>query len=360
MNALLLYCRAGFEKECAAEIQQHSEALGIFGYIKTATNSAYVLFYCYEQEAADQLAHQVKLKQLVFARQLIVGCAALSGMPLKDRISAIVTHSTHLPLCGSLMVETADSSEAKVLSKLCRKLTVPLRRELRKLQHLLPEDNARRPTMHLMMTSHDSGVLGYSYTFNHSPEYMGILRLKFPNSAPSRSTLKLEEAFMTFIPASEREKRLASGLHAVDLGASPGGWTYQLVRRGMMVVAVDNGPMATSLMDTGQVKHLQMDGFKYIPKKTNVHWLVCDMVEKPAKVAHLMAMWLVHGYCREAIFNLKLPMKRRFQQLNECIGLIEQLMVKHAIEYQLQAKQLYHDREEITLHLCVNSVLREQ
>lgn len=37
--------------------------------------------------------------------------------------------------------------------------------------------------------------------------------------------------------------------------------------------------------------------------------MVCDMVEKPAKVAALMAQWLVNGWCRETIFNLKLPMK---------------------------------------------------
>lgn len=42
-------------------------------------------------------------------------------------------------------------------------------------------------------------------------------------------------------------------MYAVDLGACPGGWTYQLVKRNMWVSSVDNGPMAQSLMDTGQV-----------------------------------------------------------------------------------------------------------
>ena len=30
----------------------------------------------------------------------------------------------------------------------------------------------------------------------------------------------------------------------VDLGACPGGWTYQLVKRGLFVYAVDHGKMA--------------------------------------------------------------------------------------------------------------------
>lgn len=36
---------------------------------------------------------------------------------------------------------------------------------------------------------------------------MGIPRLKFPADAPSRSTLKLEEAFHVFIPADEWDER---------------------------------------------------------------------------------------------------------------------------------------------------------
>jgi 23S rRNA C2498 (ribose-2'-O)-methylase RlmM len=47
---------------------------------------------------------------------------------------------------------------------------------------------------------------------------MGIPRLKFPADAPSRSTLKLEEALHVFIPADEWDERLANGMYAVDLG----------------------------------------------------------------------------------------------------------------------------------------------
>lgn len=52
---------------------------------------------------------------------------------------------------------------------------------------------------------------------------MGIPRLKFPTDAPSRSTLKLEEAFFVFLTEKEREARLSHGMTAVDLGACPGG-----------------------------------------------------------------------------------------------------------------------------------------
>ncbi|GAL24967.1 LSU rRNA 2'-O-methyl-C2498 methyltransferase RlmM [Vibrio variabilis] len=53
----------------------------------------------------------------------------------------------------------------------------------------------------------------------------------------------MEEAFHVFIPKEEWDERLASGMWGVDLGACPGGWTYQLVRRSMFVHAIDNGMM---------------------------------------------------------------------------------------------------------------------
>ena len=151
--------------------------------------------------------------------------------------------------------------------------------------------------------------------------------------------------------ADEWDERLASGMYAVDLGACPGGWTYQLVKRNMWVSSVDNGPMAQSLMDTGQVTWLREDGFRYRPTRNNISWMVCDMVEKPAKVAALMASWLVNGWCRETIFNLKLPMKKRYEEVSQNLAYIQQQLDEHGINVEIQARQLYHDREEVTVHI---------
>jgi len=212
-------------------------------------------------------------------------------------------------------------------------------------------ETPKRPVVHVFFIAPGCCYTGYSYSNNNSPFYMGIQRLKLPSEAPSRSTLKLEEAFHTFIPADEWDERLANGMHAVDLGACPGGWTYQLTQRNMWVCSVDNGPMAQSLMDTGQVTWLQEDGFKYKPSRNNISWMVCDMVEKPAKVASLMATWLINGWCRETIFNLKLPMKKRYEEVSQNLALIHEKLAEHGISAEIQARQLYHDREEVTVHV---------
>jgi len=113
---------------------------------------------------------------------------------------------------------------------------------------------------------------------------------------------------------------------------------------------VDNGPLTDALLATGMVEHLRTDGFRYRPKRP-VHWMVCDMVEKPLRIAQLVAEWMARGDCREAIFNLKLPMKKRYQTVAEARQLILSRLQKANIECELRFKQLYHDREEVTGHL---------
>ncbi|NRA59649.1 MAG: 23S rRNA (cytidine(2498)-2'-O)-methyltransferase RlmM [Psychrobium sp.] len=351
-NGLLLYCRRGFEKECAGEIQQLATEQEVYGYCVVSDNSGYVLYVTTDLAEADKLANHISFNQLVFARQMIVVVDKLTDLPSEDRISAVLAATEHLPLCGDIRVETPDTNEAKELLGFCRKFTVPLRAALRKQEVLTAKEHNKKPVLHLMLLDSSQGFIGYSYPKNNSPFFMGIARLKFPSDAPSRSTLKLEEAILLFLPKGIIEKRMHSGMKAVDLGACPGGWTYQLVRRGLFVKAVDNGPMAQSLMDTGQVTHLMADGFKYQPERT-VDWMICDMVEKPMKVADLMGDWLVNQWCRATIFNLKLPMKKRHLEVQKCLEHIQARLRKAGMRYELQCKHLYHDREEVTVAIQI-------
>ncbi len=352
MNKVILYCRPGFEKECAAEISEKAGALDIFGFVRVKDHSGYVIFECYQHDEADKLIRELPFRDLIFARQMLLTGELLRDLPVDDRITPIVGMLTGaIQGAGDLRVEVPDTNESKELMKFCRKFTVPLRGALRAQKILATREEAFRPVIHVFFIAPGCCYVGYSYSNNNSPFYMGIPRLKFPSDAPSRSTLKLEEAFHIFIPHDEWDERLGSGMYAVDLGASPGGWTYQLVKRSMMVHAVDNGAMAESLMATGQVMHHQADGFKFEPPRNNVYWLVCDMVEKPSRVAQLAADWVVNGWCREAIINLKLPMKKRYEEVNQNLALVRDALQENGIHSEVHAKQLYHDREEVTVHI---------
>jgi 23S rRNA (cytidine2498-2'-O)-methyltransferase len=67
----------------------------------------------------------------------------------------------------------------------------------------------------------------------------------------------------------------------------------------------------------------------------------------------MAADWVINGWCSEAIFNLKLPMKQRYQEVVACFNLIAERFMKAGLGYELSAKHLYHDREEITCLLRI-------
>ena len=352
MKNLFLFCRAGYEKECAAEIQQRAEALNVGGFVKATNNDAYVIFQSFEDDGAETLAKAIDLNSLIFARQMFAATELLSNLPETDRVSPIVAALSEVSKAGELRVETPDTNEAKELSAFCRKLTVPLRQGLKKSGSLLAVENPKRPIIHVCFIGPGKAYVGYSLSNNSSPYFMGIPRLKMAADAPSRSSLKLDEAFGQFLTKEEQEERLRSGLNSVDLGACPGGWTYQLVRRGMFVAAVDNGPMDEKLMQTGQVKHYREDGFRFEPPRKNIYWLVCDMVEKPARVAELIEAWAINGWFKEAIFNLKLPMKSRYKEVTAILSTMSEILKENGItDFKVQCKHLYHDRDEVTVHL---------
>ncbi|WP_018169684.1 23S rRNA (cytidine(2498)-2'-O)-methyltransferase RlmM [Thioalkalivibrio sp. ALMg9] len=347
-SGLLLYCRAGFEADLTAELTDRAARAGLGGFARVQPGSGYVHFEpsgC----TVEGLARALPFEELIFARQVFPALPALEGLDRADRLTPIIEQAfaAGCPV-DSIWHEMPDTNEGKGLRRLIKAVERPLASVLRKRGVLRAQAGGLR--LHVFWHSGDCVQLGLSRPGERSEWPGGILHLRSPREAPSRSTLKLEEAWHTFIPRDAWDTRLAQGMQAVDLGAAPGGWTWQLVRRGMYVHAVDNGPMDAPLMATTQVEHHREDAFSWVPPKS-VTWLVCDIVDKPSRVAARMADWLEAGWCREAIFNLKLPMKQRWQTVYDCLDHIEERLLDARIAHQMRARQLYHDREEITVHV---------
>lgn len=350
MSGLMLYCRPGFEKECLGEINQVAGDQGLFGWSNLEANSGFVVFETEQAEAVYPV-----LSQLVFSRDGWPIYARLSDLNPKDRLSPIlealqsILDSTAIEQFGSVSCEYAEGDSYHATSRFAGKFVNPLRQSLRQKGILTPKERKNLPALRLFFRDSSNVLIGVDKPEQRPSWPMGVARLKFPPSAPSRSTLKLEEAFIHFL-GSDWRNQLDDHHTAVDLGAAPGGWTWQLVNQKMYVHAVDNGPMAESLMNTGLVDHVQEDGFVWKPKN-RVNWLVCDMVEKPAKVARLMYQWLHERHADAAIFNLKLPMKKRLQQWLDIKEQLDMLIAEQHPGAIFQARHLYHDREEITVYL---------
>lgn len=329
----LLYCRPGFERDCLQETQASA--------VEANANSGFIVI---------QGKPRLHYDQLTFARQLITLHGEIKELPERDRLTPLVEAIPETPAqFGALWLETPDTNDGKTLSGFIRRFQPLLEEKLRASGRLT--DDAKLPRLHIFFPDKNRALIGSSDPRNSANAPMGILRMKMPYEAPSRSVLKLAEAFEVFLSEDDKSHWIKQGMHAVDLGAAPGGWTWHLVQLGMQVVAVDNGPLKGVVAEHPSVKHLRQDGFRYRPKHT-VDWLVCDMVEQPGRVAALVSDWVASGATNRAIFNLKLPMKKRVEALAEALAGIRVVLDKKGFKYRLQAKQLYHDREEVTVFLA--------
>lgn len=343
MALIVAHCRPGFETECAAELHAMAQAWDAELDTEIPALGGLVL----ARGDVRALVEQIDVKLLVFTRQWFLALEEVELDP-KNRVDGILK-ALGRSSGAALFIESSDSEPGRELQGLCRAITAPLEQALKKA-NMLREGSDQR--LHVLFLDGTHALVGYAPIARSHAEPMGIRRLRMPKDAPSRSTLKLEEALHEFIPRSEWPHRLKPKMRAVDLGACPGGWTYQMVQLGLYVTAVDHGQIDDRLMATGQVEHRALDGFLYKPER-KVDWLLCDMVDKPMRVAQLLAKWLQNGWCREAIVNLKLPMKKRYEELERCLDVIEKPLLDKEREFELHVKQLYYDREEVTLHVRV-------
>ncbi len=365
---VVAHCRAGFEPEAALDLGALAASAGTdvdvaaFAGIVVATPRSF---------DAPHWKRALDRTKPVFIRSLFIGTGphalfdptATKGRP--DRVAPLTMladafrsdfvvpgfqgPARERPAFAELRLETPDTNDGKELSGLCRSLMPRLSAQLAERGTLVAGEGGTgvpRPRLHVLFADGAHVYVGASQPPWGSPWPMGIPRLRMPRAAPSRSALKLVEAFVTLLGERELEL-LHAGMRAVDLGAAPGGWSWQLAHRGLRVTAVDNGPLKGEIADDPLVTHLRADGLTYLPRRP-VDWMVCDIVLQPARIAALVGRWIGEGHARRAIFNLKLPMKKRFEETMRCRQIIEDALSPAPGRYMISLRQLFHDREEVT------------
>ena len=101
---------------------------------------------------------------------------------------------------------------------------------------------------------------------------------------PSRAYLKLWEAL------TRLGVHPGPGDDCLDLGASPGGWTWVLANLGATVTAVDRAPLDPRVAGLPGVTQVVDDAFSF-PLRA-VDWLVCDVIAYPVRTLALLERWL--------------------------------------------------------------------
>ncbi len=169
----------------------------------------------------------------------------------------------------------------------------------------------------------------------------GAIRFQREEGQISRAKFKLLEAENVFgIDFTAFRK-------ALDVGAAPGGWTSFLLERGLNVTAVDPAKMHPSLQNHPQLKTVRRNAadVKFSPGEFDL--LVCDMSWSPKLTARLVIDLLdAVQPGGTVIVTVKLMHKKPLAVIREVIESFEQSRL------QIQrAKQLFHNRDEITLYM---------
>jgi 23S rRNA (cytidine2498-2'-O)-methyltransferase len=133
-----------------------------------------------------------------------------------------------------------------------------------------------------------------------SPFPNGEVRFVEDRTAPSRAYLKLWELFTLL------DERPKPGDFCVDLGASPGGWSWVLQRLGARVLSVDKATLDPRVAGLPGIEHRRESAFALDPPAIGpVDWLFSDVVCYPKRLLTLVEKWLAAGTVRRFVCTVK-------------------------------------------------------
>lgn len=240
-----------------------------------------------------------------------------------------------------LHVFTIGKDETPLVSKYCslieeRAKTI-LAREQRAILNLCERENKHpwredEEIVQLLLVDNNSGYLSISKydqsnlalrTISRFPG--GMLRIKADKRPPSRAYQKILEIELRL------GKQITAGESCVDLGASPGGWSFIALERGAKVIAVDRSELREDLMRNKNLNFIKADGFKYTPDAP-VDWMLCDVAAYPQRSIDLLEFWLSKKLCKHFAVTLKFKGSEDYSLVHAA----EEIAMKYAKEVYIQ------------------------
>ncbi|MEM9695042.1 MAG: SAM-dependent methyltransferase, partial [Myxococcota bacterium] len=145
-----------------------------------------------------------------------------------------------------------------------------------------------------------------------------------------RAYLKLWEA-LTLLGDCPRP-----GQRCIDMGSSPGGWTWVLAQLGANVVSVDKAPLDDRVRARATVEYRQVSAFALPPEP--IDWFFSDVICYPRRLLAMVERWLSTG--ARFVCTIKL------QGLSE-----PDVLARFAALPDARIRHLFHNRHELTLFI---------
>ena len=150
-------------------------------------------------------------------------------------------------------------------------------------------------------------------------------------TVPSRAYLKLWEAFTLL------SERPGPGDFCLDLGSSPGGWTWVLQRLGARVLSIDKAPLDPSISSLPNVEERRESAFGLDPRSIGpVDWFCSDIVCYPQRLLTLVRKWIETGNVRRFLCTIKFQGPTDFDAMREFAAIPgSRLLHLHANKHEL-------------------------
>ena len=173
------------------------------------------------------------------------------------------------------------------------------------------------------------------HTLRHiiSPFAGGLPHIPEDKRPPARAYLKFCEAQAHLGRRCQHEETV------VDLGASPGSWTFVALEQGARVTAIDRSPLRDDLMAQARLQFVPGDAFKYRPQKP-VDWMLCDVIAFPDRSIALLETWLSEALCKHFVVTLKFRGDDGYAVVDAC----KKILSRHARIWGLRVLQ--HNKNE--------------
>lgn len=168
----------------------------------------------------------------------------------------------------------------------------------------------------------------------------GMMHYRKTENDVSRAKFKLMEAIEVF------DIDMARFHSALDLGAAPGGWTSVLLEHGLKVTAVDTGDMDERLLKHPGLTFIKANASELQLEKSSFDLLTSDISWNPKNTARLInsaSEYLAAGGA--AVVTLKLMGEKVRKTIKEVLAIYKEVFEV------LQVRQLFHNRDEVTLYL---------
>ena len=152
---------------------------------------------------------------------------------------------------------------------------------------------------------------------------------------PNRAYLKLWEALVRL------GRWPGPGERCLDLGASPGGWTWVLAQLGAEVLAIDKAPLDPTVAALAGVDWRGESAFALEPASVGpVDWPFSDIACYPARLLRLVEKWRASGLVRNFVCTIK------FQGATD-----HESAAAFAALPGAQVQHLHHNKYELTFML---------